>query len=261
MVKPVFLGIDLAWGDRNPSGLAALRFDDRRRKFVLFSHACLTSDDEIIAWVRSHRTPTTVLGIDAPIVAPNPPGVGRPCDGEVTSAFGKFHAGTYPANRVKCARPVRLRRKLERLGFQPDPSFRARSSGRRQIEVFPHPAQVVLFNLSRILTYKKGRLSRRRKGLAQLASHLRRDLPRLRPALAANAALRELCKSVITVRGGAKLKAVEDILDAVVCAYVAGYYWFWGKRRCRVFGDIRTGYIVVPYRPERLKPRAVSVMR
>src|SRR3989442_11922178 len=24
MVKPVFLGIDLAWGDRNPSGLAAL---------------------------------------------------------------------------------------------------------------------------------------------------------------------------------------------------------------------------------------------
>jgi predicted RNase H-like nuclease len=238
--------MDLAWGDRNPSGLAALRFDDRRRRFVLFDHACLTSDDEIIAWVKSHSTRTAVLGIDAPIIAPNPPGVGRPCDGKVTSVFGKFHAGTYPANRVKCARPVRLRRKLERLGFDPDPSFRARSSGRRQIEVFPHPAQVVLFNLPRILKYKKGRLAERKRGLARLAGHIARDLPRLGPGLSANAALKELLNAVLTARGGVMLKAMEDRLDAVVCAYVAAYYWFWGTRRCRVFGDVRRGYIVVP---------------
>jgi predicted RNase H-like nuclease len=39
---------------------------------------------------------------------------------------------------------------------------------------------------------------------------------------------------------------VEDELDAFVCAYVAAYYWTHGTRRCRVVGDLESGYIVTP---------------
>lgn len=248
MSPPVFLGIDLAWCERNPSGLAALGFAGRREKLSLFSYGSVTRDDEILAWVEKHATGTTVLGIDAPIIAPNPPGVGRPCDGQVTSVFGKFHAGPYPANRVKCARALRLRRKLEGLGFDPDPGFPARSRGRRQLEVFPHPAQVVLFKLPRILKYKKGPVAARRRGLTRLARHIARDLTRSNPALSANAALKTLCDAVPNVLAGKLLKAREDTLDAVICAYVAAYYWVWSTSRCRVFGDVQRGYIIVPIR-------------
>jgi pyridoxamine 5'-phosphate oxidase len=44
------------------------------------------------------------------------------------------------------------------------------------------------------------------------------------------------------------LKAVEDQLDALLCAYVAAHWWYWGRERNDVLGNSRTGYIVVPQR-------------
>ena len=45
---------------------------------------------------------------------------------------------------------------------------------------------------------------------------------------------------------GAALKAVEDQLDSLICAYVAAHWWYWGIERNWVLGDAATGYIVVP---------------
>ena len=42
------------------------------------------------------------------------------------------------------------------------------------------------------------------------------------------------------------MKAVEDQLDALICAYVAAHWWYWGLERNLVLGDRETGYIVVP---------------
>jgi predicted RNase H-like nuclease len=42
------------------------------------------------------------------------------------------------------------------------------------------------------------------------------------------------------------LKAVEDQLDSLICAYVAAHWWYWGLERNWVLGDTTTGYIVVP---------------
>jgi predicted RNase H-like nuclease len=47
---------------------------------------------------------------------------------------------------------------------------------------------------------------------------------------------------------GAVLKEVEDKLDSLICAYVAAYWWYWGKERNLVLGDRTTGYIVIPQR-------------
>ena len=242
------IGVDLAWSGRNPSGLALLGLDQRGR-LRLVETARLETDAEIVRWIEARRARTTVLAIDAPLIAPNPGGTGRPCDGQLTSAFGRYHAGTYPANAPKCVRPVALRKKLARLGYDPDPVRVPRRRGLWQIEVYPHPAQVVLFGLKRILKYKKGTPAERRRGLRQLATRIRRDLARKRPQLTANGELRQLLAPRGVLRGGA-LKDWEDRLDAVVCGYIAAYYWWWGEKRCRVFGDDwRRGYIVTPWPP------------
>lgn len=45
---------------------------------------------------------------------------------------------------------------------------------------------------------------------------------------------------------GKNLKAHEDRLDALCCAYLAYYFWFWGPDRNEIFGDAETGYIANP---------------
>jgi hypothetical protein len=45
---------------------------------------------------------------------------------------------------------------------------------------------------------------------------------------------------------GQDLKMHEDILDAVLCAYLAYYLWYWRMDRNEVFGAVGTGYIVNP---------------
>ncbi len=243
--KVVCIGIDLAWSDRNASGLAVLYLYPSSECMELLEAGILQSDEEILAWVEQHRQPTTVVGIDAPIIALNPGGTGRPCDHEVTRVFGRYHAGTYPANREKCGRPIRLRRELQRLGFNPDPELLPRKPGCWQLEVFPHPAQIVLFGLPRILKYKKGKVAQRRAGLRELAAHIHHDLARLRPRLLSSHPLRRLCAVDFSLRGRA-LKHQEDQLDALLCAYIAGYFWFWGRQRCCIFGNVQSGYIVCP---------------
>jgi len=31
-----------------------------------------------------------------------------------------------------------------------------------------------------------------------------------------------------------------------MCVYIAFYYWYWGKKKCAVIGDMKNGYIVTP---------------
>ena len=45
---------------------------------------------------------------------------------------------------------------------------------------------------------------------------------------------------------GAQLKAIEDKLDSLICAYIGAYWWYWGTKRNLVLGDRTTGYIVIP---------------
>lgn len=257
--RVICVGIDLAWSYRNATGLAVVHLYPPSGRVDFVDSCVVGSDEEILAWVRQHRGPTTIVGIDAPLIAPNPAGTGRRCDGEVTRVFGRYHAGTYPAHRDKCQRPIQLCREFQRLGFSPDPRDVPRQRGWWQIEVYPHPAQIALFNLSRILKYKKGRVRERRKGLRQLAGYVRRTLSRQIPQLGSRGSLHELCTIPSSLRGRG-LKNREDQLDALLCAYIAGHYWFWGERRWRVFGDIRRGYIVCPdIRKWPIKGRAVAV--
>jgi len=116
------------------------------------------------------------------------------------------------------------------------------------LEVYPHAALVELFQLPSILRYKKGTVAKKRCGLRELQQRLT-QLSVCNPPLQCAAELSEfLTKDVDSLRG-AGLKAHEDGLDAIVCAYIAYYYWFHFPAGARLFGDVDSGYIIVPARP------------
>ena len=103
-----------------------------------------------------------------------------------------------------------------------------------------------LFGLDRIVKYKRGRVAQRRAGQDELASLLRRRLPRLDPPLRLNAGLRRLLQKPPRELRGRTLKAREDELDAVFCAYLAAHLWAWGRSRQRLLGSAGDGVMVLP---------------
>lgn len=238
-----FIGLDLAWSKKNPSGLAHLRWDGK--KAWLSGTDVLNSDEDIFSWIRERSNPHACIAIDAPIIAPNPPGTRRPADHAVSKDFRRFDAGVYPANRRRARWPVVFSKKLARRGFSANPKFPPHRPVKRQIEVYPHSAMVVLFHLEKIIKYKKGPLSARWKGLRRLQSEMGRHLPALDPPVD-RLSLLKVCTETPEGKRGRALKDLEDRLDAVVCAYTGLYYWYWGKKKCCVYGDVTSGYIVTP---------------
>ena len=153
------------------------------------------------------------------------------------------------ANQVNSERPVRLRKALEVDGFSPDPTLPDRGAYRRQLEIFPHPAHVVLFKRQRIIKYKKGTVAQRRAGLKELADNIFLHLLDGDPPLLRSRILSSLLEADIGSLRGRAIKNHEDRVDALLCAYMASYYARWRKRRCRVYGDVDTGYILCPIPP------------
>ncbi len=239
----VFLGLDLAWSARNPSGLAAI--DERGR--VVDARGDLRTDAEILAWVRAHLAPTAFIGIDMPTIVRNGSGARR-CELELRAEFGRFHAGPHPANLVRFpggGRAAALLTHLQADGVQERLDVGPRRRGRFAFEVFPHPAHVRLFGLPRIFKYKK----KPSRSWPEALSEFRRYRRALGSLAAADPPLR-LGRRFPAPRGTPGYKRREDILDAVSCAYIAAWVWRWGMRlpHVRIFGDLDEGYILVPDR-------------
>lgn len=236
-----FLGIDLGWKSQ-PSGLCCLQLIDGQLEILDLDRKEFIAD--ILTWIDSFVAPEApaIIAVDAPTLIPNASGSRLP-DKLSHKHFGKYHAGCYPANLglTFAERTVNFGLELEARGFAHAPTIESQKLGRYQIEVFPHPAIVHLFNLERILKYKKGRLSDRRLELIRLYNYILEILPTLQPPLRLGGSfLLEIPNT------GAALKAVEDQLDSLICAYVAAHWWYWGEQRNLVLGDRTTGYIVIP---------------
>jgi predicted RNase H-like nuclease/ppGpp synthetase/RelA/SpoT-type nucleotidyltranferase len=232
-----YIGVDLAWGLSRPTGLAVL--DESAR---LVHVEAVRTDDEIVASLAPYAEGPCVVGIDAPLVVVNPTG-SRPAEQALTKDFRRFEAGTHPSNTGKpeFADGTRGARICERLGLDLDP---ATTADRRALEVYPHPATIVLFGLDRTLKYKQkqGRdLDLLRRELLRLMDHTARLVDTGGPD-DAWAGLRE---DVVNAARKSDLRVVEDQVDAVVCAYVALFADRWPERTT-TYGDLATGYIVTP---------------
>lgn len=238
-----FLGIDFGWRSQ-PSGLCCLQWHEQTLHLRALERR--HDFDDVLNWV-DEMTASAPAGIavDAPTLIPNQTGMRLP-DRLAHQYFGRYHAGCYPANlQLPFAdRTVALGLSLEKRGFAHAPTIQPQQTDRFQIEVFPHAAMVHLFKLERILKYKKGRLAERRVELSRLRDYLLAVLPQLAPPLSLTGENGSLLPAIPLK--GADLKALEDQLDSLVCAYVAAHWWYWGVERNWVLGDRTTGYIVVP---------------
>jgi predicted RNase H-like nuclease/ppGpp synthetase/RelA/SpoT-type nucleotidyltranferase len=213
-----FIGIDLAWGDKQPTGLAVV--DDEAR---LLHVSAVRTDDEIAAGLAAYVDGDCLAAIDAPIVVSNATG-SRPAEQQLSKDFRRYDAGAHPSNTGKpeFAHGTRAARVAKRLGLDIDPRSGRR---RRAIEVYPHPATIVLFGLPKVLRYKA------RPG---------RDVDLLRSELLT---LMTLVAGVVST--DETWAGLRDQVDAVLCAYLAHFVEHRPDLVTR-YGDPETGYILTP---------------
>ncbi|SOJ57368.1 hypothetical protein MSIMFB_04847 [Mycobacterium simulans] len=245
-----FVGVDLAWAGRNPTGIAVV---DANGSLVQIGAA--RDDADVLAALRPYVQGDCLVGFDAPLVVTNPTGQ-RPAETALNRDFRKFEAGAHPANTSKpeFASMPRAARLAEALDLDLDPSAGAT---RRAIEVYPHAATVALFRLRRTLKYK----AKPGRSVDQLKSELLRLMDSVEELEHATVPLRvignsdwvSLRRHVTGAQRKCELRRAEDPVDAVVCAYVALY-----TERCpadvTIYGDFGTGYIVTPSLPADLDP-------
>jgi predicted RNase H-like nuclease/ppGpp synthetase/RelA/SpoT-type nucleotidyltranferase len=245
-----FVGLDLAWGEKSQTGVAVVDSDGR------LLHVGTAGDDEsIAATIAPYTREECLVAIDAPLIVPNQTGA-RPCERALNRDFSKFDAGARPAFRERPEfNPPRGEILAARLGLDLDPASHAR---RTAIEVFPHPASVVLFNLEKTLKYKRGKFDVRKLALLELMTHIE-GLDDATPRLRVNRSVAwvELRKRIEAATRPGQLDRDEDPVDAVLCAYIA-LYRYHRPDDVTTYGDFETGYIVTPTLPERLAPLPVE---
>lgn len=246
MEPSTFLGIDLAWkSERNPSGFAVLRGNRSAVELVEVAQP-LRSLDEVRGQIRDFTTATTIVAIDAPLIIANSTGQ-RPCEKAVGQRYGARDASCHTSNLTLYpnSAAVRLAHGLEVDGFVHASAKEAGSASRIILEVYPHAALVAMFNLERIIRYKKGPIFQKHLGLLQLRDRIS-QLGRFDPPLRSTHRLEFLLTRELQSLRGQKLKDHEDALYAVICAYLACYYWVWREQRTEIFGSLSGGYIIKP---------------
>jgi predicted RNase H-like nuclease/ppGpp synthetase/RelA/SpoT-type nucleotidyltranferase len=233
-IRVHFIGIDLAWGDKQPTGLAVV--DDEAR---LLQVVAVRTDDEIVAALEAYVEDDCLAAIDAPIVVTNATG-SRPAEQQLSKDFRRFDAAAHPSNTGKpeFANGTRAARVARRLGLDIDPRSGRR---RRAIEVYPHPATIVLFGLPKVLRYK----AKPGRDVDLLRSELLRLMTFVGGVVSTDEAWARLQDQVENATRKSELRRVEDQVDAVLCAYLAH---FAEHRRDLVtrYGDLETGSIVTP---------------
>jgi predicted RNase H-like nuclease len=245
-----YVGLDLAWGERNRTGLAVV--DGRG---TLCEMRNLGTDEEIAQALKPYDD--VLVGVDAPLIVRNETGT-RACERELNADFARFQASCHPSNRSRpwFADGGRAWRLAILLDLATDPGSTAK---RRIIEVYPHPATVVLFGLDRTLKYKRRNrdFSTRRRAFTDLLLHVESlELADPPLTLRGNAAWWLTRRQVEHAHRHADLDHLEDAVDAVICAYVA----LFAARRpelTKMYGNAPDGYIVTPT-PTRQPPSSIT---
>jgi len=240
-----FVGVDLAWGNRNATGLCVVSDGE------VIASCRKRSLEEIGAWLDPYVGGDCVVAVDAPLIVANESGR-RPCESTISHCFGARHAGAHSTN---LANPVfrsggRAAELARRLSLDTDPLEVPGGSGRWAIEVYPHAALVGLFDLPLTLKYKakarRGKDERREafKRCRCLLESLADADPPL--DLRASSHWDALTREIDAAGTGAALDRAEDEMDAYICVYVGMLFHSKGLTSSRIVGDTASGYIVTP---------------
>lgn len=168
-----------------------------------------------------------VVAVDMPLALT--PIVGRrPADDQVARAFGASGCSPHsPSSTRPGMVGLRLQEHFAAHGFPLVAATTEVGSYPVLIEVYPHPALLVLLNESYRIPYKVGRSMRYwpAESLATRREELLNQFRRIHTALVAEIVDIDLIlpdpSTVLTLAG---LKRYEDALDALVCAWVGAKY-------------------------------------
>ena len=233
------LGIDAAWTATQPSGVALVVSDgtDWRLAQVSASYAGFIASvgpaDEarptgglpdacalLAACCRLAGHPPTLVAIDMPL-SRAPITARRAADNAVSAAYGARHASTHTPSAI---RPGRISDDLT-AGFAAAgyPLLTGGEAEHGLIEVYPHPALVELARADRRLPYKTGKVRAYWPALspAERRVNLRATWSQIVTLL--DCEISGVSEALPVPEPGATgiaLKAFEDKLDAVICAWV-----------------------------------------
>lgn len=232
-------GIDLAWhSENNPTAIAKGHLNDNELTLTSIEPA-ITGVDSIIELLTQNPKPVGIA-IDAPLIINNKQGQ-RECEKALSKDYGSRKASCHTSNQTLYpkALSVQLANKLLTEGYK--------HLGKAQwmIECYPHPAIIECFGLAERLLYKKGTVADKKAGQIKLAELITRLNSSDVLALSIPDELESfLNPEHITSLKGRALKTNEDVLDAIICLYIAGLYSVESKGA--TYGDTISGYIWVP---------------
>jgi predicted RNase H-like nuclease len=242
-MRAVFTGFDSAWGASNTGAICELVLQDDGSLLLQKDQPVSANWNNAIDRVgRKADATLDIWAIDQPICVANESGC-RPVEADLAEALmGDFGCGAHSSNLsnpcwTASARIWDLLRTLAANGYRHSPmAIPAEDRGRHYFECYPHPAIVGLFDLDHILKYKV----RHRDGSAW------QQMVRLLQSLASADLPITNIGSFVT-EWLAQNQDNENKLDAIICAYVAAYWWKYGTERSTMIGDTTTGYIVTPH--------------
>ena len=227
------LGVDLAWARKKPDAIVRL---SRREDVWTFCEAHYEAGDAVLLQAVATTDTELLVAIDAPTLCINEKG-SRPVDQECSRKFRRLEAGCHPVNLQLAPQPIALARKLEELGLRNH--WHLGESVGNVIEVYPHPAIVRLFGLTKTIKYKKGKVAEKREHFDHFQKLFAQYLRSYQPAIGWSGALDE----ALTLPWS---KRTEDLLDAHLCAIIGCLHL---RDQTEGLGDAETGFIVVPLVP------------
>ena len=252
--KRRLIGVDLAWGKLDggePAGSGCAELVWKNGWLELTRLCSLGRVEKIVDWIED-RPGDWVVAIDAPLRITNPKG-SREAEKQVRKCYKEFRVGAHSSNttRKQFREHYQGRQILEQLEARKGTLVEKQehlNGGPLFFETYPHPAMVELFELDGIIRYKKGNVAEKRGGQRRLANcireHLCGELADPRPRLRCVGKLDALLREPETELKGQDLKKREDLLDAVVCAYIAA--WVAEGLPWHPLGKEKEGVIVVP---------------
>jgi predicted RNase H-like nuclease len=246
----VILGVDAAWTLGNPSGVALLAETGGNRPRLLAAQPSYAAFIDGMAGDGPHAppvielldaaeqragAPVDVVAVDMPL-ATAPFSARREADNAVSRAFGAAGCGTHSPNAV---RPGAIAETYRRC--LADRGVRLATAGHTEfpalVEVYPHAALLRLCGRPRRLPYKVARCGRywpelsraeRKQRLLGIWAEIRERLGRVMEGVGSVLGAPDPALPL------AALKAYEDTLDAVVCAWIGLCF---ARGQAEAFGD------------------------
>ena len=257
-----FLGVDLAWKDGNPSGVALLAGEGFPLHLEEIPHT-LPGHRTVLEWMVHHaKSHPAAVGIDAPLLGLDTVGH-RVAEKEIAARFQRYDAPAYPPPKDPDLRSFvgSLRRHWPVEAFGPEHVPARRNPAIR--EVYPNALQVGLFRLNEIANSKIVKYKRKKKRFAGKADWAEHGLKPFvsccsQAVFERNLITRDsMWKAFVedapdASKTAAQLKSVEDRWDALLCALAVALE-FLEQGSMRFYPDgaeaWRRGYILAPALP------------